>query len=609
MGLGFESPCAHQNLIRPRAGFNFGMGKLDENPDGVRHDSRFRKHSVAIAWIENNLSKLLDIFYFKKIILCDKIYIMKNVLKILGFFVFGFWVIDAKALFPVAPGDEVYIEITSATNLGDLNIANHGTITGISVDPGIGVLIQNYGTVNGDVNLLCNDTSCAQLYQIITGAVDSELDTDDMHAISNLSGHTVIVMNSANEISLADVIVAAGDASQIILTGPGVVVDVCAIGEHPAISFNPGSEFLANFDSDPRPAGTANSVSLIVQGITENWDETQPFLTGIEDFANFAGAMFEGVDSMFAPVARPYGDSLYVDMVRQTNYGIVFENDLGDWLDELRDYAPDDKLLGALDAARTRAGLRDVLSRSMRTNPIRLMDPVRSFNTFVLGEHIHDLAFGIVAEPFYIYSSDFSVLGGGAGVSGRIAKNLVAKFGAYAGKMDYDGDLDNFSGMIYGANFGAMYKDSDFYVRGIGTVSSAQFNDIEVFDGTRGVQNPNGISGAGAIDGGLVFRLFDEFDLTPFVGARFDYAHVLNFNNTDLNIRFGLNIDKEATVDGNKYAFGVQAVGQTNGEIYGAIYTDIMSVVDGVGGRLQFGILNDDFGLSYKIALDAKFTF
>ena len=112
------------------------------------------------------------------------------------------------------------------------------------------------------------------------------------------------------------------------------------------------------------------------------------------------------------------------------------------------------------------------------------------------------------------------------------------------------------------------------------------------------------------LDAGLVFRVWNDFDITPFLGARFDYTKVLHFTDTDTNLRFGLNIDKETVVDGNKYAFGVQAVGQTDGEIYGAIYTDIMSVVDGVGGRLSFGILhNDNSGMSYKVALDAKFVF
>ena len=50
--------------------------------------------------------------------------------------------------------------------------------------------------------------------------------------------------------------------------------------------------------------------------------------------------------------------------------------------------------------------------------------------------------------------------------------------------------------MIYGANFGALYKDSSLYARAVGALSSAKFDDINVFDGVRAVSNPNGISGA-----------------------------------------------------------------------------------------------------------------
>lgn len=519
---------------------------------------------------------------------------MRDVIKFLCYFALCFVAVDAWALEISSTYGEnnPYGDISLDSSSSDTTIVNHGVIGGtITVTGGILVTIQNYGEIINPIS--CVNCVSSNIYQIVTG-------NGDLNLIPNLSGHTVSVENT-DAISLIDVIAAAGDAGRIVLTGQNVILDVGAIGEHPAIEFNPG----AGGDS-------TNSVSFIIRGWNENWDETQPILSEIvleNADENFGGADFIGVDSMFAPYAELDGSRLYARFARQTNYGIVFENELGNWLDDLRDENPDDGLLGALDAARSRAGLRDVLSNSMRTNPIKLLDPVRSFNTFMLGDHIHDLAFGIVAEPFYIYSGDFSVLGGGAGVSGRVAKNLVAKFGAYAGRMDYDGELDNFNAMIYGANFGAMYKDSDFYARAVGTVSTAKFSDIEIFDGTRGVKNPGGLSGAGIVDGGLVFRLFDEFDLTPFVGARFDYAHVSDFSDTDVNMRFGVNIDKETTVDGNKYAFGLSAVGQTNGDIYGSIYTDIMSVVDGVGGRLQFGILNDDLGLSYRISLDAKFAF
>ena len=520
---------------------------------------------------------------------------MKNVIKFLCNFALCFVAIDAWAIEIGSTYDESnpYGDITFGPLDSDTTIINHGVIGGtITINGGILVTIQNYGKIMNPIS--CVDCVPSNINQIITG-------NGDMNLIAGLSGHRVIVDNENNNINLSDVIAAAGGAGQIVLTGANVVLDIGAIGTHPAIEFNPGAA-----------GNSTNSVAFIIRGWNENWDESQPILNGIvlsNASDNFGGAEFIGVDSMFDPYAELDGSRLYARFARQTNYGIVFENDLGDWLDNLRDENPDDKLLGALDAARNRAGLRDVLSNSMRTNPIRLLDPVRSFNTFMLGDHIHDLAFGVVAEPFYIYSGDFSVLGGGAGVAGRITKNLVAKFGGYAGRMDYDGELDDFNAMVYGANFGALYKDSDFYARVVGTLSSAQFKDIEIFDGVRGKQNPNGISGAGVADGGIVFRVLDEFDLTPFIGARFDYAGVAGFSDTDVNMRFGVNIDKETIVDGNKYAFGLSAVGQTNGDIYGSIYTDIMSVVDGVGGRLQFGILNDDLGLSYRISLDAKFAF
>ena len=520
---------------------------------------------------------------------------MKNVIKFLCDFALCFVAIDVWAIEIGSTYDESnpYGDISFGPLDSDTTIINHGVIGGtITITGGILVTIQNYGEIINPI--LCIDCVPANINQIITG-------NGDMNLIAGLSGHRVIVDNENNNINLSDVIAAAGGAGQIVLTGANVVLDIGAIDTHPAIEFNPGAG-----------GNSTNSVAFIIRGWNENWDESQPILNGIvlsNASDNFGGAEFIGVDSMFDPYAELDGSRLYARFARQTNYGIVFENDLGDWLDELRDENPDDKLLGALDAARNRAGLRDVLSNSMRTNPIRLLDPVRSFNTFMLGDHIHDLAFGVVAEPFYIYSGDFSVLGGGAGVAGRITKNLVAKFGGYAGRMNYDSELDDFNAMVYGANFGALYKDSDFYARAVGTLSSAQFKDIEIFDGVRGKQNPNGISGAGIADGGIVFRVLDEFDLTPFIGARFDYAGVAGFSDTDVNMRFGLNIDKETIVDGNKYAFGLSAVGQTNGDIYGSIYTDIMSVVDGVGGRLQFGILNDDLGLSYRISLDAKFAF
>lgn len=514
---------------------------------------------------------------------------MKNLAKLFCLFAFCFGATHAGA---IVIGAEYTaenpwvgnIEINSGSSLEDLTIINNGVITGtITITGNVAVSIQNNGEIVNPV--VCNNCLPINISQVIA-------DNNSINPISGLDGHTVVIRPGAEEIHLSDVFAIAGNAHTIKIQNIGTIIDFGITDVHPDIDVD-----------------SWTAVSFEVRGLPDGWKSTEPLLTHIGHDGDTHNVDVSGIDKLYVADGYVANRALYVNLSRRTDYSIVMENEMGDWLDDLRVMNPDDKLLGALDSVWSRAELNDMLSRLVRTNPIKLMSPLRSMNSFVLGEHLHDLEFGIVAEPFYIYSGDFSVLGGGVGVSGRVAKNLTAKVGAYAGRINYDNELDNYNGMLYGANFDAMYRDSDFYARAVGTMSAANFKGIEVFDGVRGVQNPNGISAAAAIDGGIVFNVFDEIDVVPFVGARFDYAHVLNFSDIDANLRFGLNVDKCATVDGNRYAFGLHAFGQTDGEIYAGIYTDMMSVVDGVGGRLDFGILHDDFGMSYRIKFDAKFEF
>ena len=513
---------------------------------------------------------------------------MRNVVKLLCKIASCFVAINANA-WEIIGGElriyendvydqEIHIDSESSYT----SIVNHGKITKpITIDSGVVFAITNYGEIESAVS--CG--TCVAVQQIIP-------DGDAINIIPGLAGHEVVVENGATNIHLADVIAIAGDAETIIVRNIDMIVDFGITDVHPKI----------NVDS-------TNGVSFEVWGLPDGWNSTEPLLTNINN-GDGTVVTVDGVDKFYIASGYIENQALYVQLSRRTDYSVVMENEMGNWLDELRVENPNDKLLGALDGAWTRSEMNGMLAQSVRTNPIKLMEPARIMNSFMLGESFHDLDFGIVAEPFYIYSGDFSILGGGVSVSGNVTKNLTAKFGGYVGKIDYDNYLDSFDGMVYGANVGAVYKDTDFYARAVGTFASAGFRDITVFDGTRGAQNPNGISGAAVVDGGVVFNVFGGFDVVPFVGARFDYAHVLNSSDTDTNLRFGLNVDKDTVVDGNKYAFGLHTFAQTNGEIYAGIYTDMMSVVDGVGGRLDLGLLHDDdFGMSYRIKFDVKFDF
>ena len=348
-----------------------------------------------------------------------------------------------------------------------------------------------------------------------------------------------------------------------------------------------------------------NSTTFYIKGLPS--DLTKPLIKGV------VGTPFVqtvDIDPMYDVSVDWHGLDLYLSVLRRTDYSeIMPDSNLGNYLDDLRDKNPDDKLLSALDRAPDRRSLNNILAKSVRTNPIKLMDASRSINTFYDSFAMDDVAFGIIARPFYISSDDFYFVGGAVNVTGKIAKNTVGTIGIVGGMLKYNGDYDEYNGNLYGGNIGVRYMDDDFYVRAYGTVSYAMFNDIYAFDGTRMVQNVNGLGGMATADAGLVYRVMDELKLIPFIGARIDYASVLNDTDIGGAARAGINALVDTDMDGNKYTFGARMFGQTDGAVYAGIYTDMMSTADGVGGGASVGLLYDDMGLSYKLELNIKFEF
>ena len=460
-------------------------------------------------------------------------------------------------------------------------ITNYGVLSGtITIDSGVQVIFQNFGTIESNFDL----QGAASVVQNVTSA-------DDMHALGNLSGHTVYV-NTLNP-----------DGTKCILDMADFINFIAGASSVEVES----AEFLVgtNVPDNSVPINVGEHTTLYVNGLPN--DLSQPLVKGI------SGTPFVetiGIDPMYDVTVDWVASDLYLRVVRRTDYSaIMTDTNLGNYLDELRDKNPDDKLLSALDRAPDRNTLNKILSKSVRTNPIKLMDAPRSINTFYDSFAMDDVAFGIIAWPFYISADDFYFVGGAVNVAGKIANNTVGTIGVVGGMLKYNGDYDEYNGNLYGGNIGVRYMGKDFYLRAFGTFSYAMFNDINAFDGTHMVQDVNCVGGMGAVDAGLVYRAIDELKLIPFIGARVDYASVLNDTKIDAAARAGINANVDTDMDGNKYKFGARLFGQTDGAVYAGIYTDMMSTADGVGGGASVGVLYDDMGLSYKLELNIKFEF
>lgn len=455
-------------------------------------------------------------------------------------------------------------------------IINHGVLSGdVTLVNKYAVTIQNYNTISG--HFYCGDI-CYMITQQITG-------NDNLNPIPNLSGHIVSVSANTDVINMTNLINISAGAREIRLDNGIFAVDV-------DVPLFPGDIVIYN-----------DGVVFQITGVPS--DLSQPLLSHVINSNVISQTIFLSEEDAMTHSAKWVDDSLYVFNSLYTNYEVVIGDALGNYLDSLRDENPNDKLIVALDSVNSRDDMAKILGKSVRTNPINLMNPIISFNS-------HDLIKfepGTVITPFYLHSDDFSIMGANINLSGKISDSLLGNIGFIGGAIDYSSDYDDYSGALYGGNIGIQYLDNRYYVNAYGKFIYAMFNDLDVFHNGAVIHSPSGFGADLVTDFGLVYRVYDDVNIIPFVGMRADYTSVVSETKTDFNLRIGAKVENTDNTDGNSYSVGGKVFVQTDGAIYGGGYMDMMSNADGVGGGFDVGVLYDDMGISYRIALNGKIIF
>ena len=479
----------------------------------------------------------------------------------------GDFVVDSD--FVVNPG-QIFSDNLIVTN--DVLIENYGTITGdIVIQNPVSVRFVNSGTVSGNIS----NVPGAFVDQVVHSGAD-------LNKIGNLAGHDILVeTNTSERLSFASLLQVAQDAHEINIKNTSFVLD----------------------------SGVPNGATNIkVTGPTIFYVENMS--NDISDFfaSHVSGinyVRFENTDSLFA---TDIGNSHFV---RQTTYRNALQNPVGNYLDALRNKNPNDKLIVALDSVDNINDFNDILARSVRVHPIKMMNFAKTFNLFDLSRDAYGAhERGMQVSPFYIGSDDFSIFGVNTNLILNVSDNFLTNFGLFGGNMHYDGVFDEFSGLVYGTDFGARYENNYLFARFQGVLTVASFDDVLVFDGNDSSDNPTGISGGMELDLGPVFLLCDSaLKLKPFVGANFGYLSIIGNKETKLGANLGTELEYTKTIDGNKYGYGVKTFAQTDGAIYGGVFANMTSIVDGIGGTLNGAILHDDNGISYKVSLDINFIF
>lgn len=472
--------------------------------------------------------------------------------------------------------DSTIIDVANI-NAGDgWRLENNGFIKAtINVCDNCTFYIENSGDIQASFNL----GDGAKIVQVINSS-------DDITPLGIGNGYNVLI-NGADNISWRKVMSISGGAETIILRNSELVLTNDNRNVLRTASVGPEIELVGD---------------VIVRLDSVNNLDNVPILSNIHG----DGAVHvysDNLDIMHAIHSYIKNESLYVELVRETDYAKILRNKTGDFLNGLRKENPNDSLLAVLDTAETLDDLHSVMRRSARLNPIRLMDSIRSLTLFQM-TGMYDSYVGMNIMPMTIFSDVFNL--SGADINGRfeISDSVSFAFSVYGAGLRYSDDINNYSGAVYGGNLRIEYNNSFGFARALVGTSFAHFDIGDVFNGTDVKHNPDGLSLYAATDIGTNFNISDAFSVSPFIRMGVDYAMIANVSDTDFIC--GMGTDLIFDVDGYdiKYNYAVRFGADVRGMLDASVRINAWSVADGAGGALNIGTIYDNGSISYKIGLE-----
>lgn len=465
---------------------------------------------------------------------------------------------------------DVVVGQNAVLDSGSINFVSSGTINveeGAVID-GVVNVCDNcvvYVKNNGQINASYNLGTGASVVQI----VDS---VDSVQPIGTLENYDVVI-NSDTTISLDTVRGKIPLAGRIIIDNTDIVLS----------------------DADVKDLGMnlelRGDVNVYLRGgFTDN---RLPILSNVSGDAvvRVVGA---DVDPMFRAQAVVRDNALYLDLVRNTDYEQIFpDSDLGVFINSLRQDGSASDLINALDRATTFDELQDIMSESVRFNPVDMMVPVRNINYMVLGQ-MGTFKPGIGIRPIALFSGDYDAYGAMIDVAGRV-NDFSFSLSVYAGSMNVASEMDVYESALYGGNVHIGYNYEHLFARAIFGMTLARFDIGDVYDGGDIVNNPTGFSIYSAADLGARFDFSNNFYVAPFVRAGYEWYQVGEENDSDA--LFGMGLDFMRTDDDYdvQYEYGARVSATLNGIFDATARISFVFEPDGTAGHIGAGVIYDEY--------------
>lgn len=488
--------------------------------------------------------------------------------------------------------------------IGDYNMNSHTTITSNgSLSGGVvnvlgGWTITNYGSITSNLNICdhCNvRIENAGTYNagavLGTGATITQVihNQNDITELSGIGvGYDVEISDTNVALNWDNIVANTGNATGYTLSYAKIRLDNVATVNKPIV-LNGNSVLYINSD--------INSDTLLFNNVSGDGTIL------VSD---------DNVDSLHLVQAYKDNNHVYLHLVRSGDYGRILNNDVGRFLNALREKSPNDKLLKRLDNADNEKELKRIISHSVRVRPIRMMNTIKTLYSHKTTETMrieHDYGFGIM--PNFVFSNNMRLSGVEPSVSIKIDDDLRMKIYGQLSYLEYTDDINEYSGMSFGGGADAVYDlSSDNFIRAYGGLNYTTFNVGMVFNGSGKTENPGGFSGFINTEIGHKFVIDDDYFVSPFVLLGGDYMAMLNEQDFDVYGGVGADSGYKFNCDGLEYTYAVRGIVRSDMNFGADINVSVWSVMDAAGADFKFGAFHDnEFGLSYHISLNARFDF
>lgn len=315
----------------------------------------------------------------------------------------------------------------------------------------------------------------------------------------------------------------------------------------------------------------------------------------------------ENVNPMYVNVVYVNNNQLFLGRVRETDYSKIFSDNTGVFLNNLRNKNPNDELLYALDNVDSLDSLRGVMKRSVRFNPDLLLRVGQVINEFE--------KFGFEGDSGAMLKSDFIIsdVFYSYGVAANVALNLKdisLVIGARLGGVNYESELDVFDAEYYGGYLaGKFLMDNNFLVRGTVVLNHFDFNLGDVLYNNSIINNPSVETLAGVMDLGYRYNVNDSFYVMPFLGGDFSKYHGRFVDDTQLNVRGGMDIGFQSKVMGMKYSYDFEVGAKGKDLLFAATKIGFVSEYDIFGADAEVRLMRMFDDISCQISISGRVLF